>query len=815
MSHQKTTALSKVLKSIKTTSNHIFALLRYGRINVITLFLIYFMLWYFPQGQDILVGMPESFSRVITGFLLIFALATLNWYFPRLFYPVNEELFDSLGSFTQKIFQQNREKLQKEVASPTIRERGGLEPYDQQTRLFEIDSYEKTVAPTTPQDFETIGDRNIWTPDAPAVDSREAKQQMLIAKILPRFLGIATFLIVAGGLLNLHMHYNMGYESSARALWLTVGVLVLAQGFTWAIHYLSGWLKDANRWLYAIIGLFILIVVLGYFGTDSRLGLPLLAISLVLCSLLFGIFVTIRTKVEALEFLFDDAGMAAFALILTSTSFLGFIILNFFSSLGFVFPLNALLLALIFYIGLISWLILLGKSKQTYFLSLLIISLVLLAMAWKTPLHKVTMVGSTLSGQRLDFDSYLDKWLAARNVDTSTYSPQQPFPLLVVMGEGGGSRAAYWTNLTLGAFHEATEGKFQEHCLAITTVSGSSFGAATHLAQLYHEKEHGIPDTTSFNKAINQALTFEGNFLSTSLVKLMGADFWRTVIPPFYYLSTKRDRANNLEWEWSHGVQRAINLLGYSGDSVAFQRPYLAHYYTSPGEIRTDLPLYLPNTTHVGSGNRSLISPVKIFDPIDHSTDFFAFNGMHKKDLPLATAALMSARFPYINPGGLVPPDDQFVDGGYYENIGGVTAKELLDKLEANLREKQLDSIVQIHLVTIFNGSTRKNPPAPVTEDDQGGTSPQLLVPVNAFAGTPFSGHTDFWPAYFEGRLGDRFSRIALNHDILIGNARGEERKAIMPLARYLSRSAGKAIQENAKQLEDDPTFKTICDLVN
>ena len=815
MSDQQTSALSKVLKSIKTTSNHIFALLRYGRINVITLFLIYFMLWFFPQGQDILVGMPESFSRVITGFLLIFALALLNWYFPRLFYPINEALFESLGSFTRKIFQQNREKMVKEAESPRIRERGGLEAYDQQTRLFEIDAYEKTDPPPTPEAFEIIGDRGMWTPETPAANSREAEQQMLIAKILPRFLGMTTFLIVAGGLLNLHLHYNMGIESSARAGLLSVGVLVLGLGFTWAIHYLSGWLKDANRWLYAIIVLFALIVVLGYFGTDSRLGLPLLAVSLILCSLLFGIFVTVRTKVKALEFLFDDAGMAAFALILTSTSFVGFIVINFFSSLGFVFPLNALLLALIFYIGLISWLILLGKSKQTYFLSLLIIGLVLLAMAWKTPLHQVTMVESTLSDQRLDFYPYLDKWLADREVDTSTYSPQQPFPLVIVMGEGGGSRAAYWTNLTLGAFHQATEGNFQDHCLAITTVSGSSFGAATHLAQLYHEKEHGIPDTTSFNEAINQALTFEGNFLSTSLVKLLGSDFWRTIFPPFYYLSTKRDRANNLEWEWSYGVQKAINLLGGSGGTVAFQRPYLSHYYSSPGTIRTDLPLYLPNTTHVGSGNRSLISPVRIFDPVDHSTDFFAFNGMNKKDLPLATAALMSARFPYINPGGLVPPDDQFVDGGYYENIGGVTAKELLDKLEAYLLEKQLNTIVQIHLVTIFNGSTRKDPPVSVTEDDQGGTSPQLLVPVSAFAGTPFSGHTDFWPAYFEGRLGDRYSRIALDHDILIGNARGEERKAIMPLARYLSRSAGKAIQENAKQLEGDPTFKALCNLVN
>ena len=684
MAQQKKTTLGKLLTGIKTTSNHIFALLRYGRISVIALFLIYFMLWYFPQGQDILVGMPESLWRVLTGFLLIFALALLNWYFPRLFYPVNEDKFESLWSFSKEVSMQNMRKLKNRDKEPEVRERG-VDDTDTSYRLFEVDPYKKIDLQENPQSFEVIGDRSLWVPDAPEKGSPEEKKEQLISRILPRFLGIATFLIIAGGLMNLHLHYNMELETSSKAMWLTLVVLGLSFGFSWGLHHLCGWLKESNRWLYIIMTLFVGIILLGVFGTDSRLGLPLLAASLVLSSLLFGIFVSVRTKVPQLEFFFDDAGMAAFTLILTIVSFLSFIVLNFLPTLNFVFPLNALLIALIFYIGLISWLILLGKSKQTYFLSLLIIGLVILAMAWKTDLHKVTMGDSNLSENRVDFIPYLDQWFTDRQVDTSKYSTKDPFPLFIVMGEGGGSRAAYWTNLTLGALHKATKGKFQDHCLAMTTVSGSSFGAATHLAQLYHEKQSGIPENASFNQAINKALTFEGNYLSTSLVKLLGADFWRTIFPPFYYISSKRDRANNLEWEWTNGVQKAMILLGHSEDSMAFQRPYLSHYYSSPGNIRTDLPLYLPNTTHVGSGNRSLISPVKIFDEVDHSTDFFAFNGMKGQDLPLATAALMSARFPYINPGGLVPPDDQFVDGGYYENIGGVTAKELLDKLDAYL----------------------------------------------------------------------------------------------------------------------------------
>jgi hypothetical protein len=818
MSKQPSTLFGKILVGIKHLSNHVFALLRYGRINVIALFVIYFALWYLPQGQDILVGMPEEHMRVISGFVLIFAMALLNWYFPRLFYPANDYLFDSMGSFLKSAFRLRPSEPMQDQVSKT---RGVTTRQQSTKRMLEVHPY-KLQVPDTPKEYsieETIGSRGIWEPDAPKPGSRTEKQEQLVSQLWTRMLGILTFLILAGGLLNIYLRYNQKIEYAFLSFWLTIGILLLAYAISFGLNQLKSWLSEAHRWLYSMVILFLLIAVLGILGKNAEVGLLILSISFFLGALLFGIFVTCRTKIPY-QFL-NDWAMAGISFWVVSISFSSFVALNFFPSVDFVFPLNALLQGLIFYIGLSSLIVFWGKSKQTYFLSLFILFFVALSMIWKTNLHEISTTELEVQlpqQERISLEAYLSKWLSRRGIvpaDSSRVDslPGEKYPLFIVTGEGGGSRAAYWSNLTLGALHEATDGRFQDHCLAITTVSGSSFGSAVHLAQLFQEKTEALPDNLSFNQAIIEAGTFEGNYLSTSLVNFMGTDFWRTIVPPLYHLSNKNDRAYALEQEWTDEVQKALERMGASKNVASFYRPYLSHYYSKEGNIRTDLPLYLPNTTHVGSGNRSLVSPVKIFDEVDHATEIFEFEWMEDKDLPLAAAALLSARFPYINPGGLIPPDDQFVDGGYFENIGGVTAKEILDKVEAYLNAQKLDNQVEVHLISIFN-SQRDSVPIPVTVTENEGRAPQLLVPVNAFAATPFSGHTDYWPAYFTGRLEDRYHKIFLDHELEI-EINGEPRKVIMPLARYLSESAGQAIQANVIELEKKEVFKRLVSLSN
>ena len=71
-------------------------------------------------------------------------------------------------------------------------------------------------------------------------------------------------------------------------------------------------------------------------------------------------------------------------------------------------------------------------------------------------------------------------------------------------------------------------------------------------------------------------------------------------------------------------------------------------------------------------------------------------------DVPLSTAAHASARFTYTNPQGTLGTGQHFVDGGYFENSGAVTALELVQALrsEKGARPERIVPVV----ILISNG---------------------------------------------------------------------------------------------------------------
>jgi hypothetical protein len=106
-------------------------------------------------------------------------------------------------------------------------------------------------------------------------------------------------------------------------------------------------------------------------------------------------------------------------------------------------------------------------------------------------------------------------------------------------------------------------------------------------------------------------------------------------------------------------------------------------------------------------------------------------------DLPLATAAVLSARFPLITPAGTLPgpgPKRRFVDGGYFENSGLTTVLDVVDVL------RQVPSGVETRLVILriensrattdvlsAAGAPKRHPDSPFAE---------LTSPVQALLAT-------------------------------------------------------------------------------
>jgi hypothetical protein len=97
------------------------------------------------------------------------------------------------------------------------------------------------------------------------------------------------------------------------------------------------------------------------------------------------------------------------------------------------------------------------------------------------------------------------------------------------------------------------------------------------------------------------------------------------------------------------------------------------------GVGRSPLPALLLNATRVETGTRLVVSPIMV-DATSFAEAGDALSAVtagRGQDLPLVTAAHLSARFPYISPAGRFR-GGHVVDGGYFENSGAATALDVL-----------------------------------------------------------------------------------------------------------------------------------------
>ena len=248
-------------------------------------------------------------------------------------------------------------------------------------------------------------------------------------------------------------------------------------------------------------------------------------------------------------------------------------------------------------------------------------------------------------------------------------------PLVMVATAGGGIRAAYWTATVLGRLQDE-EPRFRNLLFGISGVSGGSVGA-TVFTTLLADGTVGIDPSAcgangkaaivrkSYECAGQEVLTRD--FLAPSVAALLFPDLMQRIIPIIRF----PDRAQALEEAW----ERAWGEAGLPGGSWT-ERTF--------SQIWTQSNSYLPalflNGTHVESGKRIITSNLKI----DGSAfiDSYDYYGLASGDLLPSTAAMNSARFAYVSPAGTLirggSAVGHIVDGGYFENFGAATAREVL-----------------------------------------------------------------------------------------------------------------------------------------
>jgi len=266
----------------------------------------------------------------------------------------------------------------------------------------------------------------------------------------------------------------------------------------------------------------------------------------------------------------------------------------------------------------------------------------------------------------------LTTWLAAPAAEPQPSDP----PIFVVAAEGGGIRAAVMTAKVLDELRWRYPG-FPDHVFALVGVSGGSVGVSAFATAL-HQDAPPIPVTGPDPVApVNWQASLQSDLLSPAVFSLLGGDLWSRLVPQPIVDLSRHDRASALENAWA---QNWLSATKTDISELWFQD-------LAPGAYRR-VPALVLLTTSTRTGRRMAVSHLsfksaKTACPTNNSVQTLA--DVNKNiDVPLKTAAFMSARFPIISPAARVTGTigvEHYVDGGYFENSGLSTALDLVDAI--------------------------------------------------------------------------------------------------------------------------------------
>ncbi len=312
--------------------------------------------------------------------------------------------------------------------------------------------------------------------------------------------------------------------------------------------------------------------------------------------------------------------------------------------------------------------------------------------------------------------SILDRRIQlAKAAGLSGTNPGNTF--VIVTSTGGGIHAAAWTAAILQHLEDRFGGTFHDHVLMLSTVSGGSAGLYTYLRELYGGANGGRPDYTRMR---SEAMCSSLESVGWGLVY---HDIPKAIFP-FPYLGAPSPGIDDLKesplgkdrtWGLRRGFARNLNdrYCRLPNDSTGivslaqveadqrqnpdqYQALTLSAFDAMQGEH--PFPAFSMNTTTVEDGARFLLanyrierqagsrlvpSPAESFLDVYGAEQFGTAGNMRYPDLPLATAAQMSATFPYVSSAATFPAVPQkrtvhFVDGGYYDNDGTASAIEFI-----------------------------------------------------------------------------------------------------------------------------------------
>ncbi len=325
--------------------------------------------------------------------------------------------------------------------------------------------------------------------------------------------------------------------------------------------------------------------------------------------------------------------------------------------------------------------------------------------------------GTTLSGKMPEtVANAFERWFQERR-DKERYGV---YPVYIVAAEGGGIYAAHRTATLLGDLQDLCP-RFSQHLFAISSVSGGSVGAAifyglTQKIRLksnrFEESQGCIKDKDVGGLYLNDVADeiLQDDFLSPVLASFLFPDLLQKFLPfPVGPFDRARalERALELSWDRRTAAFQRHRKQDWINNANPLREPFLRHW-----QADGDSPALFFNTTEVASGRGRIISPFSL-----QASQFSSLPlESSAKELPLSTAAILSARFPWLTPAGWfrtsgtwsaqtatapVEKTVTLVDGGYFDNSGVLTAQAIISEIESAVKAMNPQPKIKINLIVL------------------------------------------------------------------------------------------------------------------
>jgi hypothetical protein len=376
-----------------------------------------------------------------------------------------------------------------------------------------------------------------------------------------------------------------------------------------------------------------------------------------------------------------------------------------------------------------------GLSRSPL-VTMLALSLVLVSvLGGQSSIHEVDRGAPSTSpaDTRLTMEASFDAWLASSQSCATTVGGREVRPMLLIAAEGGGIRAAYWTVRGLQAIADTTCG---EHS---TLFSSGASGGSVGLTVARFSGTGTEPNVAGAVDAVKKmaapgilSRAADGTFVRDLVYGASGVPVQRFAeSDPF----TWKDRARLIEDGWADAPGAASLDWGDREFLTASDQlsPSTGQLILNSSDVKHACRVWL---SQVKPGLPVTESGARSFDP-ERSCDKTPGPGARTIDLftaygPLvpgadpdaclgrirsATAALLTARFPYVTPSAVIGPcpaidpvdgkampywpRTQLVDGGYIENSGLATITDLSDDWLSLVRDHNAEAL------TAAEGSTK------------------------------------------------------------------------------------------------------------